>query len=119
MTIWSPDTCDCKIEYNFRGNWIKSIKKCRLHKLLNGQNHLDTVKAQNQRFNQSITLRVFPDGVTPDAITLENIKRIDESRHVNKLRIRSENLNNFDEHLPHEQTLTFFQNLKRVLRLNP
>lgn len=109
MTIWKVDTCDCIIEYNARLIWIRTIQKCRLHKKLDGQNLLDTVMAQNRRFNLAL-------GTTPDEIEQEDIIL---SRQVNKLRIRKENLDNFHEHLAEHHTRTFLENLKRLLRLNP
>jgi len=116
LTIWNPDTCDCRIEFNKRVNWIKTHNKCRLHKSLNGQNLLNEVLAQNRRFNTSIIIPDITDGIEPSPIIRENLNRVKTARTVNKLRIRTENLDNFDEHLPIEQTLTFFQNLKRILR---
>jgi len=108
-TVWHCDSCDCIIEYTDRVFWVKSIKKCRLHKNFNGQNHLDQVMAQNQRFNYSI----------PNPTEAES-EEIAVSREVNKRRIRLENLDNFHEHLPEHHDLTFFENLKRILRrLNP
>jgi len=110
LTIWSPDTCDCIIEYNKRGNWIKSHQNCRLHDNLRGQNHKDTVVAQNQRFNMA-----FPEPLTDNQREITFI-----SKSVNRYRIQAEptrNNPNFDEHLPFEQALTWFQNLRRVLRI--
>jgi len=109
LTTWKPDTCDCKITYNNRINWVSTENKCRLHKSLNGQNLLDTVMAQNRRFNLAFSINP----------TDNQLEIISISRQVNKLRIRTENLSNFDEHLPFEEPLTFFQNLRRLLRLNP
>jgi len=118
-TIWRPDTCDCKIEYTPRLIWVKTWNKCRLHKSLDGQILLDAVLAQNRRFNNSIVLPFIVDGVRPIGIIKENMDRIKLSKRVNKLRIKTEDLTNFDEELPHEQTLTFFQNLRRILRESP
>lgn len=110
MTTWSPDTCDCILEYNSRINWISTIKKCRLHKSLDGQALLNEVMALNRRFNMA-------HGITPDEIEFQDIAI---SKEVNVLRIRSENLDNFHEHLPEHHNRTFFENLKRILgRLNP
>jgi len=110
LTIWSPDTCDCKIEYNKQKNWIKSWNNCRLHDNLRNQTHLNTVTAQNQRFN-----RALGDDQTDEQLHLTGL-----AKRVNQLRIKVEptkNNPNFDEELPHEQDLTFFENLRRVLRL--
>lgn len=106
MTIWSPDTCDCKIEYNSRINWVSTIQKCRLHKSLDGQNLLDSVLAQNRRFNLS-------HGSEP---TKEEFEDISTSKHINKERIRRENLDNFHEHVPEHHDLTFFERQKEILR---
>lgn len=110
MPFWSPDTCNCKIEVNNNFNWISTVRTCRLHRTLRGQNLLDTVLAQNRRFNHAF-------GLDP---TDEQFDIMKLSKRVNDLRIKTEpDLRNFDEHLPFEQPLTFFQNLRRVLRLNP
>jgi len=105
LTTWKADTCDCILQFNNRINWISTIKKCRLHKSLDGQNLLDTVLAQNRRFNLSI---INPTEEEQDEISI--------SREVNKIRIRKENLDNFHEHLPEHHTRTFLENLKRILR---
>jgi len=106
--IWSPDTCQCIIEVNKRWNWKNTINKCRLHNLLNGQGLLDEVLAQNRRFNLAFT----------GDLTDTRKELIKTARTVNRLRIlKDPDLSNFDEHLPTEQTLTFFQNLRRTLRL--
>jgi len=109
MTIYSPDTCDCKVEFNDNINWIKTHNVCRLHNGQRGQTLLDSVLAQNRRFNLAF------------GRSISNPQRelIDAAKGVNRLRIRKEDLTNFDEHLPSEQPLSFFQNLRRLLRLNP
>jgi len=105
LTVWHPDSCDCILEYNRQINWISTIKKCRLHKRFDGQALLDNVLAQNRRFNLAIP---NPTEVDFDETNI--------SKEVNKLRIRKENLDNFHEHLPTHHDLTFFENLKRLLR---
>lgn len=109
MTIWKPDTCDCKLEYNNRVRWTKTHNKCKLHISLSNQPLLDTVIAQNQRFNLAFNR-------SPSESQIEIIAL---SKRVNQLRIRSEDLTNFDEHLPQEKTLAVFRTLRRLLRLNP
>jgi len=107
---WDNDTCECVIVYNNRINWVETIEKCRLHNSLDGQNLLDTVIAQNQRFN-------LAHGRNPTEAELNDISI---SKTVNRLRILKENLDNFHEHLPEHHDLTFFENLKRILRrINP
>jgi len=110
LTTWRPDSCDCIIEYNARINWIQTIQTCRLHRNLKGQLLLDTVLAQNQRFNLAL------------GRDLNDLQRdeIGISKEVNKRRIRAENLDNFHEHLAEHHDRTFFENLKDTLRrLNP
>jgi len=66
--------------------------------------------AQSQRFNGSLGT----------VLTDEIIQEIQAATEVNKIRIRTENLDNFHEHLPEHHDLTFFENLKRLLgRLAP
>jgi len=110
--IWHPDTCDCIIEINHQWKWISTIQNCRLHSNQRAQGLLNNVMAQNRRFNYG-----FPDPQTDNQREI-----IQLSRTVNKLRIQNEptkNNPNFDEHLPFEKPLSFFQNLRRVLRLRP
>jgi len=107
---WKPDTCDCDLEYDDLINWVKTNKKCRLHKRLDGQNLLNQVMGMNQRFN--LALGRDPSDIENEEITI--------SKEINLKRIRTENLDNFHEHLPEHHDLTFFENLKRLLgRLNP
>lgn len=112
MTVWSPDTCDCKIEYDENGEWIKTIKKCRLHQRLKKQDLFIAVMAQNRRFNSSLG----------DVLNEKQEDKIALAKEINKLRIKAEDLRNFDEHLPHEVlvikvALTFLQKLRKMLRL--
>jgi len=112
MTIitWRPYVCDCIISYNQNIVWVESIQKCRLHKRLNGQFHLDTVLSMAHRFDRS-------HGLEPTEL---EEREIELSRTINKMRIRVENLDNFHEHLPDHHDLTFFENLKDIIsRLNP
>jgi len=110
-TQWSSDTCDCIIQYNGRVQWIKSVKHCRLHKNLNGQNHLDTAMAMNKRFNFALGIDYNADN--------QDYQDLIISKEINKRRIRTENLDNFHEHLPDHHTPTFLENLRNFLRLNP
>jgi len=110
-TQWFSDTCDCIIQYNSRVSWIKTIKKCRLHKNLNGQNLLDSAMAMNKRFNFALGIDIIADN--------EDYQKLIISKLVNKKRIRTENLDNFHEHLPDHHTRTFLENLRNFLRLNP
>jgi len=107
LTIWSPDTCDCVLEYNKNIQWIRTINKCRLHNSLKNQNLLNAVLTQNRRFN-------LAHGINP---TQTEIDDLIVSKEVNKLRIRKENLDNFHEHIPEHHTPTFFENLRRRLRI--
>jgi len=106
-TRWQSDTCDCIIDFNKNVQWLSTMKKCRLHKSLDRQTLLDSALSQSRRFNTAL-------GQT---LTEEQIELIIVSKKVNKLRIRKENLTNFDEHLPFEKPLSFFQNLRRMLRI--
>jgi len=74
-----------------------------LHKELNGQPLLDTVIAQNQRFNRSY--------INPNERQREVISK---SKERNIQRINNEDLTNFDEDLPHEP---FFSALRSRLGL--
>jgi len=106
MIKWKPDTCDCIIIYNQNINWVETIQTCRLHRQLRGQNLLNDVIAQNRRFNSA-------HGLTP---TEDEMDDLSNAKSVNKRRIRSENLDNFHEHLPDHHPPSFFENLKNILR---
>jgi len=98
----------CKVQITRDFGFLESIIKCRLHKSLRGQAHLDGVLAQNRRFNLSLGRE----------LTETQTEKIDLAKEVNVLRITKEDLTNFNEHLPHEfPGLTFFQNLRRILRI--
>jgi len=102
-TIWSPDTCDCKIEFNPQYIWIKTHRKCRLHKSLDGQLLIDEIKLQNHRFQTESLIDI-------------DLEEAAISRQVNKERIRKENLDNFHEHLPQDHELTFFCESKKDIK---
>ncbi len=95
MTIWKPDTCDCKIEYNSSIIWIATLNKCRLHEKLNYQSLLDTVLSQNNRFNLSLGITTSQD--ERNIITKHKIN--------NKIRIRTEKISTFREILPEKKKL--------------
>jgi len=103
-------SCDCIISYNTQVNWVQTFKKCRLHKRFDGQLLLQTALDMSHRFERSLGTNT----------TEEEDQEILLSMEVNRRRIRTENLDNFHEHLPEHHPLSFFQNLKRILRsLNP
>jgi hypothetical protein len=53
MTTWSPDTCECVLEYSDPDiKHVTSHKLCPKHAALEGQGHLDVVLAHNQKRNQ-------------------------------------------------------------------
>jgi len=110
MTIrWYPDTCDCILEYNKNVNWTASIQYCRLHKSLRGQTHLDTVLAQNQRFNLALG---------SDILNEDELRILILTKQINKKRIKIENLTNFVEDLPdrpEELSVGFWENIRNRL----
>jgi len=102
LTLWYPDTCDCFLEFNGNENWIQTWKKCRLHERLKGQALLDTVMAQNRRFNYALGNKPF---------TKNESKIMFDAKSQNKLRIQREDLSNFQEDLPHENFI------RRIFRI--
>jgi len=100
MTIWTPDTCDCRIEYDDNFQHVKTHLKCRLHKPLKRQRLLDEVTAYNRSFN-----RAFGDNPNEDQQTLTAL-----AKRVTKLKIR---LGDFTGELPTEGTLTKLKNFLR------
>lgn len=104
--ILSVDTCDCIIELNDNENWISSKNNCRLHKSLKGQNHVDSVLAQNRRFNYSMG---------QGALTEEEEKILTLSKRVNKLKIRSGDFSEDIPDRPIEMSVGFWQNLRNRL----
>ena len=84
-TIWSPDTCDCKIKYDHDGNWIESMNKCNLHKNLpSNRAHLTVVLAHNRAFNFA-----FAQGRDNQRATEQEIEDFMELKFNEKMRIRN------------------------------
>jgi hypothetical protein len=56
MTTWTPDTCECVIEYTDDGQFthVTSHRLCVKHAGLRGQVHLDGVLGHNQKRNKVI-----------------------------------------------------------------
>jgi hypothetical protein len=53
-TLWSPDTCDCQIEYDMEGEEfrnVNAIKTCKLHADLAGDELLTRVLDRNRTKN--------------------------------------------------------------------
>ena len=73
MTLWSPDTCSCQIEYSDDGNatYIATHNTCDKHQAVTkSAAHLETVLAHNQNKNfvvQHLVDELF-DGVFPHVI---------------------------------------------------
>jgi len=56
MTLWSPDTCGCSIEYSDDGNFtfLRTHKVCTRHAAVaNSATHLANVLAENQNKNKA------------------------------------------------------------------
>lgn len=52
MTQWSPDTCDCVINYDSDVVYVSSVRACTKHAAHLGlASHLDTVLAHNRKKN--------------------------------------------------------------------
>lgn len=54
MTLWSPDTCGCRIEIEVSGDnvtHLRSVETCRKHDGKIGQAHTDAVLAHNRAKN--------------------------------------------------------------------
>ncbi len=105
MTTWICDSCDCIIEYNKNIKWIKSNNNCKLHKSLKGQNHLDTVIAQNRRFNLSM-------GDIPNE---QEIRIMSLSKEINKRKIRIKDFTEDIPDKPEEMVLSFWENIRSRL----
>jgi hypothetical protein len=55
VTRWSPDTCDCIIEYDENINLTNVIQRCPAHQgLANNAAVFDSVKEENPRKNQAL-----------------------------------------------------------------
>ena len=104
-TRWIVDSCDCIIEFNKNVNWVKSVNNCRLHKNLKGQRHLDTVIAQNKRFNLSM-------GDIPNE---QEIRIMSLSKEINKRKIRIKDFTEDIPDKPEEMVLSFWENIRSRL----
>lgn len=101
MTIWTPDTCDCKIQYDDNILHITTLAKCRMHRHLRSQSLLDAIIAYNQSFNLA-----FGRGILTD----EQQEIISLAKKVTKLKIR---LGDFTEQPPTQSTLSRLRNFLR------
>lgn len=105
ITIWSPDTCDCKIEYNKQIHHIRTYAKCRLHQPLNNQTLLDAVISYNQSFNLAFGR---------DELTEEEQKVITLSKALTKQMIRR---GDFSQKPPVISTPSRIERLRNLLRI--
>jgi len=104
MTIWRPDTCDCKIEYDDNFQHLKTYLKCRLHQPFKNQDLLNEVISYNQSFNLAFGR---------DELTDKQQEIISLAKRVTKQKIRHDD---FTEQPPTPATL--LQRLRNFLRLN-
>lgn len=57
VTRWSPDTCDCVLEYDDQFNLINVVQRCTAHQnLANNAAVYNTVKDENPRKNIGLDL---------------------------------------------------------------
>jgi hypothetical protein len=54
VTRWSPDTCECVIEYNDDGTLSNVVKACDAHKGDNDEVVFQNVKEENPRKNNAV-----------------------------------------------------------------
>jgi hypothetical protein len=54
ITTWSPDTCECIIEYEADGNLTRVIKACDAHKGDTEQTIFQNLKEENPRKNNAL-----------------------------------------------------------------
>jgi hypothetical protein len=54
VTRWSPDTCECVIEYNDDGTLSTVVNACPAHQGDNEQTIFENVKEENPRKNKSL-----------------------------------------------------------------
>jgi len=104
LTIWKPDTCDCKIEYNADLNHIKTFVKCRLHQPLKNQDLLNAVIAYNQSFNLA-----FGAG----ELSKEEETIISLSKSVTKMKIRQGDFSELPPIIANESIITRLRNFLR------
>jgi len=105
MTIWTPDTCDCRIEYNKKFNHIKTYAKCKLHQPLSNQELVNAVIRYNQRFNLAFGR---------DELTEQQDKILALAKRVTKLKIRQ---GDFSEQPPVIASESMITRLRNFLRL--
>lgn len=103
MTIWKPDTCDCKIEYNDNIKHVRTYARCNLHRQLKDQTLLDAVISYNQSFNLTFGR---------DELTEDESRIISLAKQVTKLKIRQ---GDFSELPPTLPTPSLIERLKNFL----
>jgi hypothetical protein len=74
MTRWSPDTCDCVVEYDNNLQVTAVINRCKKHQdTANDAVHLSTVLAHNRRKNTVLNAtrdHLKEIGLSPDVVSV-------------------------------------------------
>jgi len=53
---WTSDCCGCKFEVTKFGEFLESVKHCKLHVMPDGKGHYRAALAHNQGFNTAPNL---------------------------------------------------------------
>jgi hypothetical protein len=107
MTVWKPLTCSCEIEFNDGdGNWVRTIKKCNLHKEYTGQKLLDEVRKHNiqnsKRGEPGVMEFYLGVNFEPDWL-----KQVRKHPSVEKIREAEFNLGCISEHHPTQKEFQY------------
>ena len=89
MTIleWSPNTCPCLIQYDpATDTFVKSVRRCNEHRLVDGQPLLDAIQAHVRSFSRQFAV----DITAPKEDYIAESTRISELERAEKERIESE-----------------------------
>lgn len=79
--LWQPDTCDCTIEQDRDGNFVKFIKPCDAYAGLDDADAYQAILQENQLKNQTVDyiMQTYPDQMTdsdPNCAAIKNLYEI-------------------------------------------
>lgn len=72
-TRWSPDTCDCQIEYDLDGETfinVKTVRTCKMHAGLIDDAHMVPVVERN-RLKNDVWREFFDQGSDPKLLDVQ------------------------------------------------
>jgi hypothetical protein len=117
MTIWRPLTCPCELEID--GNkWIKTIKKCSLHKEYTGQKLLNEVSKHNKENGppEDPGFMTFFVGLDFDPDWMKSVAKFPSLEKINESKFNLESMSKYNPtDKEFQYTLSNFLNSSRSI----